>query len=1231
MRMTQRRGRIDTVLLLVLVCASALAPRTADAQSTRPDTLSGRLTTDSARAIADAEIIVTRGPDRTVFRTRTDSAGRWRVIADPGSGDYLVYASAPGRTPIRKRITRETTETHFTVDVALAPAQATALAQVEVRATKRERVDRSFNGLEPSLGDAAIDRDGVNAAVPGSRAGDIAANAGTVAGLLAGPGGISALGLPGSQSLVTLNGLAFAGGELPRGAFTMTSVSTTAYDVARGGFSGAQVDVSLMPGSTFMQNRATVIVDAPQLQVTDAAGRALGSTTRRIDANVALTGPLTGTDRYAYASAFRLRRADADVPSLLSANRRALDAAGVATDTVARLLGLLNRQGVPIGTTRGTSRTDVQFVGRLDRLAYDPIKWEPTPRTYGILGYVDAHDERGVGLGPTAMPSASASTRDVTSAVQLSHSYQGSVWLHDTRTALSIHDIRTTPAFLLPSASVRTVSSNADAGGIASLAFGGNDYLAGNSTRLTWETTQESQVYARAGTRHKVKLYAQSRIDASTEAATPNALGTYRYNSLDDLGAGVPATFSRTLAQPERKGTVFNGAIGVGSVYRRSASFSMQYGARLESNAFLSRPDANPALLQSLGLRTNVAPTDIGVSPRVGFRWVYQRRRGDNGGMTFTSLGTLTTEPRGVLRGGFGEFRSYINPETIAGPVAATGLSGSTLQLLCLDQSVPAPDWDTFTTSASTIPSQCVNGAPALADRTPGVRTLDPSYRPPRSWRANLAWTTRLLHTDLTVEGIASLNIAQPSSVDANFSGVPRFTLDAESGRPVFANAGSIVPGTGAVSAVDARRDAAIGSVLVAGSHARSTSTQLRVVLTPSLPFKKRLQSVRLTWVGAAMHAQENGFDRNTGGDPRAFETTTGDLDRRQQLIANAGIDLGKGFGVSMYVNATSGLPYTPLVRGDINGDGLGFNDRAFVTAGTSADPAFARAMTSLLSSAPSAARSCLLRSIGRIAARNTCRGPWQATMNMQLAAPATWLGLPRDAMFNVYFENPLAGVDQLLHGNAIRGWGAPAIADPVLYSVRGFDAATRRFLYDVNPRFGSTDPRLSGIRAPFRVTLELQAPFGPPLPQQQLKRALRDGRNGDRRPRRDAKSLQQQYERSVPNIYGGILEESDSLFISKEQTVQLQSAKARYDASVDSIWGDLATYLVSLPDVYDAKEALKHQEAAIDAVWETARAHALALDAILTPQQLRLLPWPASYLRSLDRSKKVRIRMFLG
>lgn len=566
----------------------------------------------------------------------------------------------------------------------------------------------------------------------------------------------------------------------------------------------------------------------------------------------------------------------------------------------------------------------------------------------------------------------------------------------------------------------------------------------------------------------------------------------------------------------------------------------------------------------------------------------------------------------------------------MAGPVATTGLPGSALRLLCVGDAVPTPDWDGYVSGTSAIPGACANGLPTLADRAPGVRSLDPSYRPARSWRGNLSWSTSAFRTDISVEGVASLNRAQPSSVNANFAGVSRFSLDAESGRPVFVTQSSIAGASGAVSPVASRRDTSFGSVLVAGSAARSTSTQLRVTLTPPT-FTKRLNLVRATWVGGQVRATENGFDRNTSADPRAFETTTGDLDVRHQFQLQGAVNLGKGFGVTMFLNTTSGRPFTPIVSGDINGDGISGNDRAFVTRGATSEAAFQTAMTGLLTAAPSRARSCLTQSLERIAVRNSCRGPWQAQLNTQLIIPASWLTRQRYTTVNLFIENPLAGIDRLVNGNNLRGWGAPSFADPVLYSVRGFDAANRRFLYDVNPRFGATDPRLSSIRAPFRVTLELRAPFGAPLPQQQLARSLRDGRNGDTKPRRTAETLIKLYQRNVPNIYSSILRERDSLLITTEQVAALDAANRVYTARVDSIWRELTSHLAGLGDRYDSKVELARQEAALDAAWGLARDVSWELDAILTAQQLKLLPWPAAYLRTLKRTEKVKVRIFIG
>jgi hypothetical protein len=50
---------------------------------------------------------------------------------------------------------------------------------------------------------------------------------------------------------------------------------------------------------------------------------------------------------------------------------------------------------------------------------------------------------------------------------------------------------------------------------------------------------------------------------------------------------------------------------------------------------------------------------------------------------------------------------------------------------------------------------------------------------------------------------------------------------------------------------------------------------------------------------------------------------------------------------------------------------------------------------------------------------------------------------------------NALAGLDQLLHDD-LRGWGQPSFPDRTLTYVRGFDAATQSFRYEINERFGA-------------------------------------------------------------------------------------------------------------------------------------------------------------------------------
>src|SRR5262249_15454450 len=147
----------------------------------------------------------------------------------------------------------------------------------------------------------------------------------------------------------------------------------------------------------------------------------------------------------------------------------------------------------------------------------------------------------------------------------------------------------------------------------------------------------------------------------------------------------------------------------------------------------------------------------------------------------------------------------------------------------------------------------------------------------------------------------------------------------------------------------------------------------------------------------------------------------------------------------------TSGLPYTPMVANDINGDGYA-NDRAFVfDPARSPDTATAAAMRSLLSGASAGGRECLARQLGRVVDRNSCEGPWTSTAFMSVSFNPLKVRMPQRATLSLMVGNPLGAADLLLHGESHpHGWGQASIPDARLLFVRGFDPVTRAYRYEV-------------------------------------------------------------------------------------------------------------------------------------------------------------------------------------
>jgi len=162
------------------------------------------------------------------------------------------------------------------------------------------------------------------------------------------------------------------------------------------------------------------------------------------------------------------------------------------------------------------------------------------------------------------------------------------------------------------------------------------------------------------------------------------------------------------------------------------------------------------------------------------------------------------------------------------------------------------------------------------------------------------------------------------------------------------------------------------------------------------------------------------------------------------------------------------------------------------------------------------------------VAGRNSCRGPWTPSLDMQMNFRPDGFNLHRKMTFSLIGSNVLAGLDQLLHGSNLRGWGQFNRADPTLLYVRGFDPVKQEFIYDVNGRFGSNNSARAVYRQPFVLALQARLALGPD-PRDRFRQIFAA--------RTDSSSIASS---AMQNPVAQIIQMRDSLNLSDAQVTQL-------------------------------------------------------------------------------------------
>jgi hypothetical protein len=642
----------------------------------------------------------------------------------------------------------------------------------------------------------------------------------------------------------------------------------------------------------------------------------------------------------------------------------------------------------------------------------------------------------------------------------------------------------------------------------------------------------------------------------------------FDFDSFADLEAGRPAQFVRSLGGGSQHVAATVGALSLGDAYRATPDVQLQYGVRVDANRYSSNPHPNADALARLNVRNDHAPNDVAVSPRLGFSWTYGR-------LARVEASDEAAHPRrAIVRGGVGVFQSVPGPSLIAGALQGNGSSGSLRQIRCIGEAVPTPDWRAYLANPESIPTTCADGTDGtpFATSAPLLEYFATGFRAPRSVRGNLQWTGPVLNNRLmaTIDAGYSHNEHQRSFVDRNFAPTERFALSTEGGRPVFVDPAAVVPTSGAIALSGSRVSPAFSRVIEHRSDLRSNSGQLRVTVSPASVSSASTWNV--SYVFATTRQQARGFS-STVGDPRAVSWGRGDLDARHAFTYSVAFNLFDAVRLAWSGRTSSGLPFTPMIGGDVNGDGY-LNDRAFVFDPDSVrDGATAAGLRALVERGPASVRHCLARQLGMLAARNSCESGWTTTATMAMTLNPLRFNLPQRATLGVVIDNPLGAADLMLHGaDGLHGWGSYARPDQTLFVVRGFDAATRQYRYAVNGNFGSTR-QLGAFGRPITATLTLRLDIGPSRERQGLTELLDRGRRNDQ-PRVSGALLKAMFgSGGFVNPLAQMLRDGERIHLDGAQADSLAAMNVALTGALDSLWTGFGSYAAAVPDEYDQGE----------------------------------------------------------
>ncbi len=476
------------------------------------------------------------------------------------------------------------------------------------------------------------------------------------------------------------------------------------------------------------------------------------------------------------------------------------------------------------------------------------------------------------------------------------------------------------------------------------VALGTDVTLPGNFKESAFDL---SETVSHQGGAHDLKGGARILLRHVTDDWVPDSNGSYLFGNLDGFGAGQGAYLQAVASRPPQGLSISDVALYGQDTWQASPQLQLFGGIRYVVERLPSKAvAANTAWELAGGVANNAIPKQSkGIfAPRIGFAW-------DPDGTGRTMLRAST----GVVDGNF---------DDAAVAEAARNDGSVTVRRLTGDLSWP------MIGSGSTAP---VVG--------PRLTLFGPNVRMPRAFKTSAS----IEHTigagmRLVVSGLYAHSDYLLRRTDLNLIQAPLAT--ASDGRSVWGSlqqyGGLIVPAVGSNRRFDEFD-------MVYGLSSTGYDNDYEATLALDRQVARGL-SVGLSYT----------WSRNTDNRPGAYNAdpanrlspfpdgTSGaswnvgrsDLDIPHRIAGTVRYASGGGtpLTVALRYRYRSGLPFTPGFRQgvDINGDGSGGNDPAFIGADI-------QGMNGLVSG-----NACLAPDVNRIATRNGCRDPWVQALDAE-------------------------------------------------------------------------------------------------------------------------------------------------------------------------------------------------------------------------------------------------------